>query len=71
MRNRKQVIAPATSVVPRLLTVKDAAVYLGATVWQIRTLVWAKKLTAIRMGHRQVFDRADLDLFVEKLKRAA
>jgi excisionase family DNA binding protein len=54
-----------------MLTVKDAAVYLGTTVWQVRTLVWKKQLTALRLGHRQVFDRSDLDAFIEKLKRAA
>jgi len=64
-------IAPATAVQPRMLTVKDAAVYLGTTVWQIRTLVWSKRLAAVRLGHRQVFDRCDLDSFIEKLKKAA
>ena len=59
------------AVQPRLLGVKDAATYLGATVWQVRTLVWKKEIRALKMGHRQVFDRADLDAFVEKLKRAA
>jgi hypothetical protein len=33
--------------------------------------VWSKRLAALRLGHRQVFDRADLDSFVEKLKRSA
>jgi excisionase family DNA binding protein len=71
--SRKQVkeIAPAMAVPPRMLALKDAAVYLGTTVWQMRTLVWNKRLVALRLGHRQVFDRADLDAFIEKLKRAA
>lgn len=55
----------------RLLNIKETATYLGATIWQVRTLVWKKELRALRMGHRQVFDRADLDEFVERLKRAA
>jgi excisionase family DNA binding protein len=54
-----------------MLTVKDAAVYLGTTVWQVRTLVWSKRLAALRLGHRQVFDRCDLDSFIEQLKKAA
>jgi excisionase family DNA binding protein len=69
---KKQVaVASATAIVPRLLSVKEAATYLGATVWQVRTLVWGKKLVALRMGHRQVFDKCELDAFVEKLKRAS
>jgi excisionase family DNA binding protein len=73
LRLKKEVaeIAPATSVAPRMLSVREAAVYLGATIWHVRSLVWAKKLTALHMGHRQVFDRADLDAFVERLKRGA
>ncbi len=63
-------IAPA-KVQPRMLSVKEAAAYLGATVWHVRSLVWAKKLTALRMGHRQVFDRSDLDSFIERLKLAS
>ena len=54
-----------------MFSVKDAAVYLGTTVWQIRTLVWSKRLAALRLGHRQVFDRIELDAFVERLKRAS
>jgi excisionase family DNA binding protein len=60
----------ATAIVPRMFSVKDAAVYLGTTVWQVRTLVWRKQLVALRLGHRQVFDRVELDAFVERLKRA-
>jgi excisionase family DNA binding protein len=69
--SKKQVAEIVSAVQPRLLNVKDAAVYLGTTVWQVRTLVWSKRLTALRLGHRQVFDRADLDLFVERLKLAS
>lgn len=53
----------------RLLNVKEAAAYLGTTVWQIRTLVWDKKLTAIRLGQKMLFDVKDLDAFVEALKK--
>jgi len=68
---KKQVAVIVSAVQPRLLNVKDAAAYLGATVWHVRSLVWAKKLVAMRMGHRQVFDLVDLDAFVERLKRSA
>jgi excisionase family DNA binding protein len=54
-----------------MLTVKDAAAYLGTTVWFIRSQVWDRKLPALKFGKRLVFDRADLDAFVEAQKRAA
>ena len=68
---KKQVAEIVSSVQPRMFSVKDAAVYLGTTVWQVRTLVWSKRLAALRLGHRQVFDRVELDAFVERLKRAS
>jgi excisionase family DNA binding protein len=51
-----------------MLTVKDAARYLGCTEWYVRTLVWEKKLSHLVFGKRYVFDRADLDAFVESQK---
>jgi excisionase family DNA binding protein len=68
---KKQVAEIVSAVQPRMFGVKDAAVYLGTTVWQVRTLVWSKRLAALRLGHRQVFDRVELDAFVERLKRAS
>jgi excisionase family DNA binding protein len=54
-----------------MLTVKEAASYLGATVWFIRELVWGRKVRSLKFGKRIVFDRADLDAFVEQQKLAA
>ena len=56
---------------PRLLDIKAAAHYLSTTVWKMRNLVWEKKLPHLRLGHKILFDRADLDKFVEELKSAA
>jgi excisionase family DNA binding protein len=59
-------------VEPRLLDVKGAACYLGTTIWQMRTLVWSKKIRHVRIGKRILFDRADLDKFAdEQLRQAA
>jgi excisionase family DNA binding protein len=55
----------------RLLDIKMAARYLSTTVWQMRTLVWEKKVPHVKLGHRILFDRADLDKLVEKLKEQA
>jgi excisionase family DNA binding protein len=56
---------------PRLLGVKDAASYLGTTVWFIRTAVWSGDLPSVRLGKRLLIDRQDLDSYVEKQKEKA
>ncbi len=64
--------APVTGRVEprkRLLTVEEAAAYLGTTRWAIRTLVWDGELPSIRLGRRLLFDIDDLDGLVDRLKR--
>jgi excisionase family DNA binding protein len=55
----------------RCLTVEGAAEYLGAHVHAIRTLVWENKVAHFRLGHRILFDIADLDRYVDNQKSAA
>jgi excisionase family DNA binding protein len=55
---------------PRLLGVRDAAVYLGVTEHFVRSLVWDRKLPKLLLGKRLLFDRHDLDNFVEGLKKS-
>lgn len=64
---RKQL---STSRAPRLLGVKPAAQYLGATTWAIRRLVWENEVPSIRIGQRILFDIHDLDRFIEQSKTA-
>jgi excisionase family DNA binding protein len=52
----------------RLLTVAAAAQYLSTTVWQMRTLEWERRIPTIKLGRRLLFDRADLDRFIENQK---
>jgi excisionase family DNA binding protein len=54
----------------RLFDIKRAASYLSTSVWQMRQLVWAKQIPNVRLGHKILFDRTDLDKFVEAQKRA-
>ncbi len=56
---------------PRLLRVKEAAAYLSTTPWFIRSLVWAKSIPHVRLGKRILFDRADLDRYVDQQKKVA
>lgn len=54
----------------RLFTLKEAAVYLGRSVWSVRDLVWKRILPVIKEpGARKYYlDISDLDAFIEKNK---
>jgi len=65
---KKVVVVP--TVEPRLLDIKAAAEYLSCKIWFLRTLVWEKQIAHLRLGHRLVFDKKDLDRFVENQKVA-
>ncbi len=52
----------------RLLTVKEAAVYLGRSVYGVRGLIWAGKLPYVRFDKRIHLDICDLEKFVEENK---
>lgn len=62
---------PSPSSEPRLLNIKMASVYLSVSVWRMRQLVWEKKLPEIRFGTKLMFDREDLNSFVDRLKEDA
>jgi excisionase family DNA binding protein len=66
-RSRKK--ADTERIAPRLLNVSDAAIYLGTTVSFMRSLVWNRELPKLVLGQRLLFDRKDLDAFVERRKR--
>jgi excisionase family DNA binding protein len=57
-----------SKLTPRLLNVRDAATYLGTTVWFIRNLGWSDALPIIKLGNRWLFDKADLDSYVDRMK---
>ena len=51
--------------------VREAAAYMGVSVWQVRQWVQSGELKAGRLGTgrnaRQLFDKALLDKFMDKL----
>jgi len=55
---------------PRLLTLREAAGYLGLTVWAMRERVWAGQIPVVRFpGGRKIYlDRRDLEIFIEANK---
>ena len=60
---------PAPIIAPRLLTIKHAAVYLSCSVWAVRQLCWSKELRSIRIGHRILIDRSDIDALIDRRLR--
>ena len=56
---------------PRLLRIAEAAKYLGTTPWQIRSLIWSRTISRVRLGRRDLIDIHDLDKLVEQRKAAA
>jgi excisionase family DNA binding protein len=61
----------ATEIQPKLINIKSAAAYIGATVWFMRTIVLENRIPFLRFGHRLLFDPADLDKFIEQEKVSA
>lgn len=59
----------ATSLSQRLLTLREAAHYLGCTLWSVRELIWKGDLPYTRFGKRFQVDRRDLDELVDRQKR--
>jgi excisionase family DNA binding protein len=53
---------------PRLLRVSEAARYLGATVWFVRSMVWSDAVPHLRLGKRILFDQHDLDDYIAREK---
>jgi len=56
----------AASLVPRLLSVKQAAAYTGATIWHVRELFWAKDIAGFIAGRRLLLDRTSLDQWIDR-----
>ena len=53
---------------PALLTVKEAAIYLGRSEQSVQHLLFERQLPVVRVGRRVHLDRKDLDTFIEKNK---
>ena len=53
---------------PALLSVKEAAVYLGRSEQAVQHLVFEKELPVVRVGRRVHLDKKDLDSWIVKNK---
>lgn len=56
---------------PRLLSLKDAAKWLGLTTWSMRERIWAGQIPVVQFpgGRKQFIDTEDLENFIQKNKR--
>ena len=56
---------------PRLLPLKDAAQWLGLTVWAMRERIWAGQIPVVQFpgGRKQYIDIQDLEAFIQNNKR--
>ena len=56
----------------RLLSYKRAAEYLGISERAMKEIGGPNgQIAQVKIGHRVLFDRSDLDGYIEKLKRAS
>jgi excisionase family DNA binding protein len=58
--------ASGPSIAPRLLTVDQAAVYLGRSKEAVQHMVAARKLPVVRDGRRVFLDVKELDRWIEQ-----
>jgi len=55
-------------VQPVLLTVKDAALYLGRSEQSMQHLIFRRELPVVRVGRRVHLHKEDLDRWIERNK---
>jgi hypothetical protein len=68
-KSRKSSVIPAPAnpdIVPRLLSVKQASAYTGATIWHLRELYWSKRVLGFIAGRRLLISRESLDAFIDR-----
>ncbi len=53
----------------RLISVEEAAKYLGVQKSTMYSWAWRRKIPSVKMGRRLLFDRVDLDWMIEAGKR--
>lgn len=64
---RRRWSSPAGAL-KRLLTLQEAASYLGLSPWTVRELQWKGRLPRVRLSRKLLFDREDLDRLIEAEK---
>jgi len=52
----------------RLYNIKEAAEYLGRTVWGVRGMIYAGKISYVKDGRRTLIDLEDMNRWIERNK---
>jgi excisionase family DNA binding protein len=60
-----------TIIAPRLLTLEQAATYLGLTKDALKAKVRMGRIPTVELDKKLRFDREDLDRIIERYKRSA
>ena len=68
VQSRIAASAELSRITPRLLTVKEAAGYIGRTEQAVQHLIHKRDLIVVRRGRRVHVDRADLDRWIDANK---
>jgi excisionase family DNA binding protein len=68
VQSRIGVCAEKGQIAARLLTVKEAADYIGRTQQAVQHLIHKRELIVVRRGRRVHLDRADLDRWIDTNK---
>jgi excisionase family DNA binding protein len=53
---------------PRLLNVREAALYLGTTPKTLYTMAWRRDIVFVKIGRSLRFDMKDLEKMIEDAK---
>ena len=59
-----------SSISPRLLTLKEAANYIGLTTWALRERIWAGHIPVVRFpnGRKMYIDSSDIENLISSNK---
>ena len=58
----------ASPVVPRLLSQREAATYLGISYWTLRDLTFRGEVPYVKIRRRILVDRLDLAAYLDRMK---
>jgi excisionase family DNA binding protein len=61
-------MSPPSPIIPRLLSQREAATYLGISYWTLRDLVFRRELPFVKIGRRVLVDRLDLEAYLDRSK---
>jgi hypothetical protein len=67
-QNPLDIVSPEENL---LWDIPTAARKMSTTIWAVRSLIWSKQITPIKIGKRFLIDPADLRAFVQRQKALA